>query len=218
MCSCVHNKISPVLFCRWCPRSKDLISHDALVRTMDFWVTAAGTHMHGCAEHVSCQSCCRIRSRRKLLFFLSLSRTREVTCRWQRIRVYELILFEDDHQVHRLVLNGIKIGWQLIANLVRLDCWMNWQGCNPGAAVGSRKTCWSYRWKKWRIPLEWQNPVVAIPTIGVNWRGLNSANVLDEELRIRRRATTRDSGIEISTRRTQIHVPAVEDRYILLAI
>jgi hypothetical protein len=47
---------------------------------------------------------------------------------------------------------------------------------------------------------------------------VNSINVLDEGLRIGRRATTRDSGIEIGTRRTQVHVPTVEDRYILLAI
>jgi hypothetical protein len=47
---------------------------------------------------------------------------------------------------------------------------------------------------------------------------INSTNIQDEGLRIGGRATTRDSGIEIGTRRTQIHVPAVEDRYILLAI
>jgi hypothetical protein len=47
---------------------------------------------------------------------------------------------------------------------------------------------------------------------------VNSTNILDEGLRIGEKATTRDSGIEISTRRTQAHVPAVEDRYILLAI
>jgi hypothetical protein len=47
---------------------------------------------------------------------------------------------------------------------------------------------------------------------------VNSANVLDEGLWIGERATTRDSEIEIGTRRTQVHVPTVEDRYILLAI
>jgi hypothetical protein len=47
---------------------------------------------------------------------------------------------------------------------------------------------------------------------------VNSTNVLDEGLRIGGRAMTRDFGIEIGTRRTQVHVPAVEDRYILLAI
>jgi hypothetical protein len=47
---------------------------------------------------------------------------------------------------------------------------------------------------------------------------VNSANVLDEGLGIGGRATTRDSGIEIGTRCTQVHVPTVEDRYILLAI
>jgi hypothetical protein len=47
---------------------------------------------------------------------------------------------------------------------------------------------------------------------------VNSANVLDEGLWIRGKETTRDSGSEIGTRRTQIHVPAVEDRYVLLAI
>jgi hypothetical protein len=47
---------------------------------------------------------------------------------------------------------------------------------------------------------------------------VNSTNVLDEGLRIAEKATTRDSGIEIGTRCTQVHVPAVEDRYILLAI
>jgi hypothetical protein len=47
---------------------------------------------------------------------------------------------------------------------------------------------------------------------------VNSINVLDEGLRIGGRATTRDSGIEIGTRCTQVHVPTVEDRYILLAI
>jgi hypothetical protein len=47
---------------------------------------------------------------------------------------------------------------------------------------------------------------------------VNSTNVLDEGLRIRGRSTTRDSGIEIGTRRTQVHVPAVEDHYNLLAI
>jgi hypothetical protein len=45
-----------------------------------------------------------------------------------------------------------------------------------------------------------------------------SINVLDEGLWIGGRATTRDSGIEIGTRCTQVHVPAVEDRCILLAI
>jgi hypothetical protein len=47
---------------------------------------------------------------------------------------------------------------------------------------------------------------------------VNSTNILDKGLRIGGRATTRDFGIEIGTRRTQVHVPAVEDRYILLAI
>jgi hypothetical protein len=47
---------------------------------------------------------------------------------------------------------------------------------------------------------------------------VNSANVQDEGLRIGRRAMTRDSGIKIATRRTQVHVPTVEDRYILLSI
>jgi hypothetical protein len=47
---------------------------------------------------------------------------------------------------------------------------------------------------------------------------INSTNVLDEGLRIGGRATTRDSENEIGTRCTQVHVPAVEDRYILLAI
>jgi hypothetical protein len=47
---------------------------------------------------------------------------------------------------------------------------------------------------------------------------VNSTNVLDEGLMIGERATTRDFGIEIGTQRTQVHVPAVEDRDILLAI
>jgi hypothetical protein len=47
---------------------------------------------------------------------------------------------------------------------------------------------------------------------------VNSTNVLDKGLMIGGKATTRDSRIEIGTRCTQIHVPAVEDRYILLAI
>jgi hypothetical protein len=47
---------------------------------------------------------------------------------------------------------------------------------------------------------------------------VNSTNFLDEGLRIGGRATTRDSRIEIGTRCTHVHVPAVEDRYILLAI
>jgi hypothetical protein len=47
---------------------------------------------------------------------------------------------------------------------------------------------------------------------------VNSTNVLDEGLWIGGKATTRDSCIEIGTRRTQVHVPAVEDRYILLSI
>jgi hypothetical protein len=47
---------------------------------------------------------------------------------------------------------------------------------------------------------------------------VNSTNILDEGLKIGGRATTRDSGIEIGTRCTQVHVPALEDRYILLAI
>jgi hypothetical protein len=47
---------------------------------------------------------------------------------------------------------------------------------------------------------------------------VNSANVLDEGFRIGGRAMTRDSGIEIDTRRTQVYVPTVENRYILLAI
>jgi hypothetical protein len=47
---------------------------------------------------------------------------------------------------------------------------------------------------------------------------VNSTNVQDEGLRIGGKATTRDFGIEIGTRCTQVHVPAVEDRYILLAI
>jgi hypothetical protein len=47
---------------------------------------------------------------------------------------------------------------------------------------------------------------------------VNSINILDEGLRIGGKATTRDSRIEIGTRRTQVHVPSVEDRYILLAI
>jgi hypothetical protein len=47
---------------------------------------------------------------------------------------------------------------------------------------------------------------------------VNSINVLDEGLRIGGKAMTRDSGIEIDTRRTQVHVPTVDDRYILLAI
>jgi hypothetical protein len=47
---------------------------------------------------------------------------------------------------------------------------------------------------------------------------VNSINVLDEGFWIGGKATTRDSGIEISARCTQFHVPAVEDLYILLAI
>jgi hypothetical protein len=47
---------------------------------------------------------------------------------------------------------------------------------------------------------------------------VNSTNVLDEGLRIGGRATTRDSEIEIGTRCTQVHIPAMEDHYILLAI
>jgi hypothetical protein len=47
---------------------------------------------------------------------------------------------------------------------------------------------------------------------------VNSTNILDEGLKIGGRATTRDCGIEIGTRYTQVHVPVVEDRYILLAI
>jgi hypothetical protein len=42
---------------------------------------------------------------------------------------------------------------------------------------------------------------------------VNLTNVLDEELRIGGKATIRDSGIEIGIRCTQVHVPAVEDRY-----
>jgi hypothetical protein len=45
---------------------------------------------------------------------------------------------------------------------------------------------------------------------------VNLTNVLDEGLRIGGKATTRDYRIEIGTRCTQVHVPAVEDRYILL--
>jgi hypothetical protein len=47
---------------------------------------------------------------------------------------------------------------------------------------------------------------------------VNSTNVLDEGLWIGGKATTRDFGSEIGTRCTQVHVPAVEDRYVLLAI
>jgi hypothetical protein len=47
---------------------------------------------------------------------------------------------------------------------------------------------------------------------------VNSANILDEGLMIGGRATTRDFRIEIGTRRTQVHVSSMEDRYILLAI
>jgi hypothetical protein len=47
---------------------------------------------------------------------------------------------------------------------------------------------------------------------------VNSTNVLDKGLRIGENASTRDSGIKIGTRSTQVHVPAVEDGYILLAI
>jgi hypothetical protein len=62
------------------------------------------------------------------------------------------------------------------------------------------------------------SPVARLTTIQVLLMRVNSTNVLDEGLRIGGRATTRDSGIEIGTRRTQVHVPAVEDRYILLEI
>jgi hypothetical protein len=47
---------------------------------------------------------------------------------------------------------------------------------------------------------------------------VNSANIQDEGLWIGKKATTRDFGIEIGTRHTQVHVSVVEDRYILLAI
>jgi hypothetical protein len=47
---------------------------------------------------------------------------------------------------------------------------------------------------------------------------VNSANVLDEGLWIGGKVITRDSGSEIGTRCTQVHVPTVKDRYILLAI
>jgi hypothetical protein len=56
------------------------------------------------------------------------------------------------------------------------------------------------------------------PRAGGSLTRVNSTNVLDEGLRLGGRTTTRDSGIEIGTRCTQVHVPAVEDRYILLAI
>jgi hypothetical protein len=54
-----------------------------------------------------------------------------------------------------------------------------------------------------------------------SWRQLtrvNSANVLDKGLWIGEKATTRDSESKIGTRRTQIYVPTVEDRYVLLAM
>jgi hypothetical protein len=47
---------------------------------------------------------------------------------------------------------------------------------------------------------------------------VNLANILNEGLRIGGKATTRDFGSEIGTRRTRVHVPSVEDRYVLLAI
>jgi hypothetical protein len=59
--------------------------------------------------------------------------------------------------------------------------------------------------------------------VGVNYCAprltrVSSANVLDEGLWIGGKDTTRDSGSKISTRRTQVHVPVVEDRYFLPAI
>jgi hypothetical protein len=47
---------------------------------------------------------------------------------------------------------------------------------------------------------------------------VNSTNILDDGLWIGGKATTRDFGSESDTRRTQVHVPAVKDRYVLLAI
>jgi hypothetical protein len=47
---------------------------------------------------------------------------------------------------------------------------------------------------------------------------VNSANVLDEGLWIGGNATTGESESEIGTRCTQVHVPTVENRYVLLAI
>jgi hypothetical protein len=47
---------------------------------------------------------------------------------------------------------------------------------------------------------------------------VNSTNVLDDGLWIGGKATTRNSRSESDTRRTQVHIPAVEDRYVLLAI
>jgi hypothetical protein len=86
------------------------------------------------------------------------------------------------------------------------------------AAVGSRKICWSCHWKKLKDPARITKSSRRDPHGRRQLTRVNSTNILDEGLRIRGRATTRDSGIEIGTRCTQVHVPALEDRYILLAI
>jgi hypothetical protein len=64
------------------------------------------------------------------------------------------------------------------------------------------------------------NPSITLNGEDAPWllTRVNSTNVLDEGLKIGGKATTRVSGSEIGTRCTQVHVPTVEDRYILLAI
>jgi hypothetical protein len=47
---------------------------------------------------------------------------------------------------------------------------------------------------------------------------INSVNVLNEGLWIGGKTITRDFRNEIDTRRTQVHVPTVDDLYTLLAI
>jgi hypothetical protein len=77
-----------------------------------------------------------------------------------------------------------------------------------------------------RLPLSLRVDVVVhiagsvqyVPTDSANWRGFTLAMPMNMDLGFQGKCDDGDSGSEIGTRRTQVHVPAVENRYILLEI
>jgi hypothetical protein len=109
---------------------------------------------------------------------------------------------EQEHDSPKVILS--------VFDLVKDPVRTRWS--DLAAAVGSRKICWSCRRKKLKDPARMTKSSRRDLHGRRQLTRVNSTNVLDEGLWIGGRATTRDSGIEIGIRCTQVHVPAVEDR------
>jgi hypothetical protein len=76
-----------------------------------------------------------------------------------------------------------SISWSILSNTcVKLD-WWGWKSMVP-KGIWISSTC-ELLLAKSEKTVEFMMPTPRVPTVGANWWGLNSTNVLDEGLRIR---------------------------------